>query len=63
VDSESDISVPDSWDPHVGLKPSEMDGCTLDANVKMKDKLPPGGEEEVNVAMVELMIKLEGCDK
>ncbi len=63
VDSESDTSVPDSWDPHVGLKLSEMDGCASDANVKMEDELPPGGEEKVNMAMVELIIKLEGCDK
>src|SRR6266851_3420320 len=63
VDSESDTSAPDLWDPHVGLKPSEMDGCTSDANVEMEDELLPGGEEEVNMAMVELMIKLEGCDE
>ncbi len=63
VDSESDTSMPDSWDPHVGLKLSEMDGCASDANVKMEDELPPGGEEKVNMAMVELIIKLEGCDK
>jgi hypothetical protein len=29
----------------------------------MKSKLPPRGEEEVNMAMVKLMIDLEGCDK
>jgi hypothetical protein len=63
VDSESDTGAPDSWDPHAGLKPSEMDGCASDADVEMEDELPPGGEEEVNAAMVELMIKLEGCDE
>ena len=63
MDSESDTGAPDSWDPHAGLKPSKMDGCASDAEVEMEDELPPGGEEEVNAAMVELMIKLEGCDE
>ena len=63
MDSESDISVPDSWDPHVGLKPLELDGCTSDASVEMESELLPEGEEEVNAAMVNLMIDLEGCDE
>src|SRR5216683_1859607 len=63
VDSESDTGVPDSWDPYVGLKPSELDGCTLDAGVEMESELPPGGEKEVNAAMVNLMINLKGCDE
>ncbi len=63
VDSESDTGTPDLWDPHVGLKPSELDGCALDASVEMESELPLGGEEEVNAAMVDLMIDLEGCDE
>ena len=63
VDSESDTGMPNSWDPHIGLKPSELDGCTLDASVEMESELPPGGEEVVNTAIVNLMIDLEGCDK
>ena len=63
VDSESDTGASDSWDPHSGLKPSKMDGCALDANVEMEDELPSEGEEEVNAAMVNLMIDLEGCDE
>jgi hypothetical protein len=62
VDSESDTGTPNLWDPHVGLKPSELDGCALDAGVKMENELLPGGEE-VNVAMVDLMINLEGSDE
>ena len=63
VDSESDTGMPDLWDPHMGLKPSELDGCTSDAGVEMESELPPGGEEEVNVVMVDLMINLKGCDE
>ena len=63
VESESDIGVPSSWDPHAGLKPSEMDDHASDADVEMANELPPGGEEVVNVAMVELMMNLEGCDE
>jgi len=55
--------MPNSWDPHIGLKPSELDGCTLDASVEMESELPPGGEEVVNTAIVNLMIDLEGCDE
>jgi hypothetical protein len=60
VDAESDTSAPDLWDPHAGLKPSELDGCASDADVKLESELPPGGEEEMNTAMVDLMIDLEG---
>ena len=63
MDLESDTSASDLWDPYVGLKPSEMDGCTLDANVEMEDELLPGGEKKMNVAIVELIIQLEGCNK
>ena len=63
VDLESDTSMPSSWNPHVGLKPSEGDNYTSDADVKMESELPPGGEGEVNAAMVKLMIDLKGCDK
>ena len=63
LDSESDTGVPGSWDPHAGLKPSEMDDQASDADVKMESELPPGGEEVVNAAMVKLMIDLEGCDE
>ncbi len=63
MDSESDTGVPDSWDPHVGLKLLELDGCALDAGVEMESELPPEGEEEENVVMVDLMIDLKGCDE
>ena len=63
MDSESDTGAPNLWDPHTGLKPSELDGCALDAGVEMENELPPGGEEEVNTAMVDLMIDLEGSDE
>jgi hypothetical protein len=60
VDLESDTSMPSSWNPHAGLKPSEMDNQASNADVKMESELLPGGEEEVNTAMVNLMIDLEG---
>jgi len=63
VDLESDTSVPKLWDPHAGLKLSEMDNHTLDADVEVESELLPGGEEEVNMVMVKLMINLKGCDK
>jgi len=63
LDSESDTGVPSSWDPHAGLKPSEMDDQASDADVEMESELLPGEEEVVNTAMVKLMINLEGCGK
>jgi hypothetical protein len=63
LDSESDTGTPSSWDPHAGLKPSEMDDQALDADVEMESELLPGGEEVVNTAMVKLMIDLKGCNE
>ena len=63
VDAESDTGAPDLWDPHAGLKPSELDGCASDADVELESELPPGGEEEMNAAMVNLMIDLEGDER
>src|SRR6266851_3717553 len=44
---ESDTGAPELWDPHAGLKLSELDGHVSDANMEMEEDLPPGGEEEV----------------
>ena len=63
MDAESDTGTPDLWDPHAGLKPSELDGCASDADVELESELPPGGEEEMNAAMVDLMIDLEGDER
>jgi hypothetical protein len=44
------------WDPHAGLKPSERDDLASDASIKVEDDLPPGGDEEVSAAMVNMMV-------
>ncbi len=51
---ESDTGAPELWDPHAGLKLSELDGHVSDANMEMEEDLPPGGEEEVRASMVEM---------
>jgi hypothetical protein len=61
-DSESDTSAQELWDPHASLKPSERDDCASDANIKMEDDLPPGGDKEVSTAMVKMMVDLEECE-
>jgi hypothetical protein len=58
---ESDTGAPELWDPHAGLKPSELDGHVSDADMEMEEDLPPGGEE-VHTSMVEMMVDLEQCD-
>jgi hypothetical protein len=47
------------WDPHAGLKPSELDSHISDADMEMEEDLPPGGEKEVHGSMVEMMVNLE----
>jgi hypothetical protein len=59
TDLESDTGMQNLWDPHAGLKPSEKDDCASDADIEMEDDLPPGGDEEVSAAMVNMMIDLE----
>jgi hypothetical protein len=62
TDSESDTGALDLWDPHAGLKPSELDGCASDADVEMEDDLPSGGDREVSASMVNMMVDLEERD-
>ena len=61
-DSSSDFGDPESWDPHVGLKPSEVDGYALDGDLKSEDILPYGAENEVNGEMVDMMVDNEEWD-
>jgi hypothetical protein len=44
------------------LKPSERDNHASDTEIKIEDDLPPGGDQEVSTAMVNMMIGLEECD-
>jgi len=59
---ESDTGVLNLWDPHASLKPLELDGCASDADVKMEDDLPSGGDREVSASMVNMMVDLEERD-
>ena len=56
---ESDTGPAALWDPHTGLKPSELDGEASDGDIDIKDDLPYGAAFEVNDAMIEMIIKLE----
>lgn len=56
---ESDTGPAELWDPHTGLKPSELDGEASDGDVDIEDDLPYGGALEVNDAMIEMIIELE----
>jgi hypothetical protein len=44
------------------LKPSEKDDRASDADIEMEDDLPPGGDEEVSIAMVNMTVDLEERD-
>jgi len=59
ADLESDTSTLDLWDLHAGLKPLVVDDWALDADVKLKDDLPPGGDKKVSTSMVNMMVDLE----
>jgi len=62
ANSESDTNPPHTWDPNVGLKPSELNNDTL-ADIEMEADLPPGADEELSSDMVNMMFNLEGCDE
>jgi len=59
-----DTGKQQSWDPHVGMKPSCQHGCGLDnkVNLEVEDDLPYGTATEVNSAMVELIWDLDDDD-
>ena len=59
---ESDTSTLKLWDPHASLKPLELDSCASDADVKMEDDLPSGGDREVSASMANIMVDLEEHD-
>ena len=44
------------------MKPSERDNLALDTSIKVEDDLPPGGDEEVSAAMVNMMVDLKECE-
>jgi hypothetical protein len=60
---DSDAGVPKLWDPHAGLKPSEVDGQASDDEVEIEGDLPYGGDKEVNSMMVDMMVELGDCDE
>jgi len=60
---DSDAGVPKLWDPHVGLKPSEVDGQVSDDEVEIDGNLLYGGDKEVNSMMVNMMVELGDCDE
>jgi len=56
---ESDTSALNLWDPHAGLKPLVVDDWASDADIELKDDLPPGGDKKVSTSMVNMMVDLE----
>jgi len=61
ISANSEPDPPDTWNPDVGLKLSELDDD--DADVKMEADLPPRADEELSIDMVKMMFDLEGCDE
>jgi hypothetical protein len=59
ADTDDDTGTHELWDPHTGLKPSPLDDCASDANIKMEDNLPYGANTELNNAMVDMIINLD----
>jgi hypothetical protein len=50
------------WDPHTGLKPSELDGYASDGDLMMGNDLPSDAENEAVDLMVEMMRDLDDND-
>jgi hypothetical protein len=63
TDTDDDIGTHELWDPHAGLKPSPLNDCASDANIKMEDDLPCGADTELNSAMVDMIIDLDDGDE
>lgn len=63
IDPELDTGDPTLWDPHVGMKPSELDDCASDGELELEDDLPYGGMIEVNDPMLNMMFNLYDDDK
>lgn len=64
-DCPSDNDTGDSrlWNPHVGLKPSPLDGCASEGEITMEDDLPYGAKKAVVKSMVDLMNHLGDADE
>jgi len=60
IDPELDTRDPTLWDPHAGMKPSELDDCASNGELELEDDLPYGGTIEVNDPMLDMMFDL--CD-
>jgi hypothetical protein len=59
----SDAEEPGLWDPHAGLKPSPLDGCTSDDDIEIEDDLlPHRAAVEVEESMLEMLAELEDND-
>jgi len=63
IDPELDTGDPTLWDPHVGMKPSELDDCASDGELELEDDLPYGGAIEVNDSMLDMMFDLHDDNK
>ena len=60
---DSDAEDPKLRDLRAGLKPSPLDGETLDGEDDIEGNLPYGGVKEVNTTMIDMMVKLSDCDE
>jgi hypothetical protein len=63
-DDSDDFGDPKSWDPHAGLKPSEVDNYASDGDLEPEsvDALPYDADNEVNGAMVDMMVDNDEWD-
>ena len=63
-DDSDDFGNPESWNPHAGLKPSEVDGCASDGDLEPEsvDAFPYDTDDEVNGAMVDMMVDNDEWD-
>ena len=58
----SNFGNPKLWDPHMGLKPLELDDCTSDGDLETESMFPDGAESKVNNAMIGMMANMDEWD-
>ena len=51
-----------AWDPNTGLEPMSVDENELDEDIEIEDMLPEEVVEEIQGAMVNLMVNLENFE-
>ena|SRR5260221_9236233 len=59
---DNNISAPDIWDSHVGLKPLALDDCAFNADIEMEDDLSYEGKSEMSSKMIDMVVDLDDCN-